>query len=53
VVALLQRVQGLEQDQLLPVLKAAAGLLALPSEAATEEVRCERLCGVAVLVGKG
>jgi hypothetical protein len=52
VVALLQRVQGLEQDQLLPVLKAAAGLLALPAGAATEEVRCELLCGVGVLAGK-
>jgi hypothetical protein len=38
VVSLLQRVQGLEQDQLLPVLQAAAGLLALPAGAATEEV---------------
>jgi hypothetical protein len=38
VLALLQRVRGLEQDQLLPVLQAAAGLLALPPGAATEEV---------------
>jgi hypothetical protein len=40
VVSLLQRVRGLEQDQLLPVLKAAAGLMALQAGAATEEVRC-------------
>lgn len=39
VLALLQRVQGLEQDQVLPVLQAAARLLALPPGAATEEVR--------------
>jgi hypothetical protein len=39
VLALLQRVQELEQDQMLPVLQAAAGMLALPPGAATEEVR--------------
>eukprot|EP00882_Tetradesmus_deserticola_P016542 GHRQ01017673.1.p1 GENE.GHRQ01017673.1~~GHRQ01017673.1.p1 ORF type:complete len:218 (+),score=65.81 GHRQ01017673.1:816-1469(+) len=36
--ALLLRARGLEQDQVLPVLQAAAGLLALPPGAASEEV---------------
>ncbi|WIA11547.1 hypothetical protein OEZ85_011656 [Tetradesmus obliquus] len=45
VLALLQRVQGLEQDQVLPVLQAAARLLALPPGAATEEMRLKAVVG--------
>lgn len=39
VVALLQRVRGLEQDQVLPMLQTAVGLLQLPLGSTTEEVR--------------